>query len=495
MVTLEELSKQYAFWKYFFELSSIPRPSFNQEPACEWVVKYAEEWELSYRRDDYGNIVVKVPANDETLVEAPLIAIQAHLDMVCEKNEIEHDFTQDSLQLYVTEDKKYVKAKDTTLGADDGIGVAYQMSLMDPNCEYPHGPLEMLFTLDEEVGLVGATHLGKGMLEAEYLINIDNSEEGMCCIGCAGGKNVIAELPVLRKPVKKEYAPFELRVKGLAGGHSGSDIFELRANAIKLTERVLSAIRNEVDISVQGFQSGDKLNAIPREAKVQLFAKREDIEKINTILTELQKAIRSELLDVDKNFTISLDDCKDQNSTAKLVLTESSLSRIIKLIRYCPNGVYMRRNNKSTGTTLSTNLASIQTNDTSIVFYNSTRFANKYGAKYIVEIVETFFQDVDAKCSESKGYDAWEATDNSVLKKLFCTQYEFYTNKKAVTDVIHGGLECGIIKSTQNNNLDVISIGPTVDFLHSPSERMHIESCNTMWHVIGKMLGSTKELT
>lgn len=491
MITLKTLAERYSYWNYFFELSSIPRPSSHPEKVCAWVLAYVSQWNLKYKQDDYGNITVWVPANKPAYNTHPLLTIQAHLDMVCEVDEKKHDFMTDPLDLMISDDEVYVTANGTTLGADDGIGVAYQMALMDPDCPASHGPLELLFTLDEEIGLVGASKLGEGMVTSSLFINIDNSREGMCCNGCAGGKNLETEVPIIREAVQTDMQPYILEVKGLAGGHSGSDIYDLRATAIKLIERVYSEMSSRFNTQVESIESGDKHNAIPRSAKIYCYAKPADISMIRTMFADLQGMICNELLEIDQGFVIQI---HERAHDTKLVLTGSSLKQILKLIRLCPHGVFARRSDTSEGTMISTNLASIHTEHTFIQFVNSARFSNAFGRSHIMRMLETLFIDADAKIQKNGEYAAWEVAEHSMLEQAFCKHYEAHTGKQASIGTIHGGLECGIIKALQNHPLDVISIGPTVDFLHSPSERMHIESCDIVWNVIADMLQHANEL-
>lgn len=491
-MTLHELSQNNLMWKYFFELSAIPRPSRYEKLACRWVIDNANKWGLSYKQDGFGNISVQVPANHKELEFFPLVALQGHLDMVCEKDNIEHDFMKDPLKLRISDDNNWISATGTTLGADNGIAAAYQMAFMDPKCPSVHGPLEMIFTLDEETGLNGATALGDGMINAKYMINIDNSQEAMCCIGCAGGRDYLVEIPILREQVKSDDTSYKIIIEGLAGGHSGSEIYDGRASAIKLCERVLSEIRNSIDFSVSYIDSGDKRNAIPREARVHIHTHSSNLDAIKSLLTTQEEGIRKELIAIDQRFSLSISPVTLHSDL--LVFTNGSLNMVLQKLQLCPHGVLMRRSLKSSGTMLSTNLAAVHTHDNHLLLINNSRFSNQLGLNHVSRILNAVFGDIGVKIYSENGYSAWEEIDNSPLEALFSKYYEQHNQVPSYSDTTHGGIECGIIKSKQLYHLDVISIGPEILFLHSPQERINIKSTENMWAVLCTMLANAKEL-
>lgn len=501
MISLDTLANNYRFWRYFFELSAIPRPSRYEQQSCEWVISYATQWGHSYKQDDFGNISVSVAANKTEMASFPSVALQGHLDMVCEQDEGTHDFFKDSLHLYVTEDGEWIRAKGTTLGADNGIAIAYMMALMDTDCSVAHGPLELIFTLDEETGLNGAANLGKDMISSNYMINIDNSIEAMCCIGCAGGSDYIAEIPILRESPHKESEQYTIEVKGLIGGHSGSEIYQMRASAIKIAERVLSELQSYARLQLYELEAGDKRNAIPRAATMKIYVQPSDVKVLQEQLPMITHAIRSELLAIDQGLTISLnpDTPADTPSKDTMVLTEGSLQQILQAIRLCPHGVFSRKSDTSSGTMLSTNLAAIHTSTTSISFVNNFRFSNMRGAHHVTRVLDSVFKVSGARIHTDNRYVAWESEENSTLEMLFGKYYENQTGNPIFTETTHGGIECGLIKKKMAdigiNHFEVICIGPEIHNLHSPEEKMRISSAEDMWQIIGSMLTHASELS
>ncbi len=483
MELLQSLEKKL-LWKYFFELSNIPRPSKHEEKAQQWVIHYAKKWNLPYTQDNFGNILLSVPANTQTLQNAPSIVIQSHLDMVCEKDaHITHNFFEDALTLQTIEYKntKWITASGTTLGADNGIAVAMAMALADPSCETSHGPLELFFTLDEETGLNGALHMQKDFFSSEYLINIDNAKEGVLCIGCAGGKDFVATIPICKEAIVQEYSHYSLVLEGFSGGHSGMEIYDGRWNALKGIECLLSEFEESFEYQLSFIESGEKRNAIPHFAKVIIHTNKDNLTKIQKISDAYITTFRKSLPTLEKNITTHIETDPSSHTHA---LSKESLSTILTLIRQCPHGVLLRRGTQSDDSSLSNNLASIRTHENSIVIVNNSRFDSKYGKRYISRIILSIFEKITKNIYTENNYPAWEPEYNTPLQKLFIKSYKKHYNTPPLVSCVHAGLECGFIKSNTSHPLDIIAIGPDIEFLHSPKERLNIESTNKTWTVL-----------
>ncbi len=496
MTTLEDL-RVHPVWKYFFELSEVPRPSKHEEKAREWIISYAKKWNIPYREDDFGNIVYDVAANDPEYANAPRVVIQSHLDMVCEKDEaVQHDFFSDPLRLQIIEDEKgeaWCSATGTTLGADNGIAVAMAMALADPACTKPHGPLQLLFTLDEETGLNGAANLGESMLDAPYLINIDNSEEGVLCIGCAGGVDFVTELPITREaaPTAQECAPYKLVVRGLSGGHSGMEIYDGRGSAIKVMEWALSTLCDTLtQCMVYEVHGGDKRNAIPHFAYAGLLLSEEDYRIAQECLVGFEKDVKATVPSCDSALSITLEAVQDV-AQPQSVIACASLQNVCAALRLSPHGVIQRTGLSSSSSSLSNNLAFIHTNGDSAILVNYSRFSSPYQHKYMERMFECLFTGRAQQTKQENFHPAWQNVNTSKLQAVFATVYKKHSQREPRVECVHAGLECGLVKMRSKQcELDAISIGPTIEFLHSPQERLHVESTHRTWNVLCDILTS-----
>ncbi len=504
MYTNIESLQQKEVFRYFIELSGIPHPSGHEEKAKEWVLSYAKKWKREYKEDAYGNIVVYIPANTTALEQAPLCAIQSHLDMVCEKDaEISIDFLQEGLQLEIitvpnTQDisnkhdnkekeAQWLHAVGTTLGADNGIAVAMAMELMSIECPIQHGPLELLFTIEEEIGLTGAAHLGKDMIHAKYLLNIDNSEEGFFCTGCAGGKDFVSSIPIATTSIQSTaYKAYTLTVEGLSGGHSGMEIYDGRGNALKIIEWVLSEIQEQHELHIVSIEGGDKRNAIPRFAQIQCWIKASDADNIQTVIQHCLENIILELPDKDKDIRISL--YENNAIDNRNVFSTRSCNRILQLLRLCPTGVLYRKGLESIDSTMSNNLASIQTIRGTVKIVNNCRFLSTVAEKHLTRIFNSIFSDDDIHTVTENSYPAWSPTPTSRLLSFFIEEYKKIYHHAPIVAPVHAGIECAILNTRVTHELDMISFGPDIQYLHSPMERIHIESTFRVWEFIKKTL-------
>ncbi len=494
MVTLQKL-QLHPVWKYFFELSDIPRPSKHEEKVRAWIRSYAKKWNLAYKEDDFGNIVCEVKANNPAYENAPLVVIQSHLDMVCEKNEeIEHDFFSDPLRLQILHDEAdeaWCTAQGTTLGADNGIAVAMSLALADPQCTKPHGPLQLLFTLDEETGLNGAANLQEDMLNAPYLINVDNSEEGVLCIGCAGGVDFVTQLPIIREaiPTIENLAAYKISVHGLAGGHSGMEIYDGRSNAIKIMEWVLRILRDEFSqCMVYEIHGGNKRNAIPHFAHACLMLSQKDFQHATHFVKKFEQKIRNTVPPCDSNVTIHIDPVHNLPQLPHPI-SEASITTICAAIRLCPHGIIQRSGLRAFEASLSNNLASIRTHEEHITIVNNSRFSNAYQTQYMEGVFADIFTQHAQKTQKENLHYAWQPLRDSKLQEAFIKVYKKHYKKMPQVQCVHAGLECGLIKTRSTQcNLDAISIGPNIEFLHSPQERLNVASTNRTWNLLCDIL-------
>ena len=506
MYTNIESLQQKEVFRYFIELSSIPRPSGHEEKAKAWVLSYAKKWNRQYQEDTYGNIVVYVPANTLELKQAPVLTIQSHLDMVCEKDS-EHsiDFLHEGLQLKITsisdeenianknkidtKENQWLCAVGTTLGADNGIAVAMAMELMSIECTVKHGPLELLFTIEEEIGLTGAANLGKHMIQAKYLLNIDNSEEGFFCTGCAGGKDFVSTIPIAHTSIHgngNTYEAYTLTVEGLSGGHSGMEIYDGRGNALKIIEWILSEINDTHELHIASIEGGDKRNAIPRFAQVQCWIQKSDITNIQKILHNCLENIMLELPEKDKNIHISF----QANTTMKNrnVLSIHSFIRILRILRICPAGVLYRKGLDSLDSTMSNNLASISTGEETVKIVNNCRFLSPLAEKHLTRIFDSIFSNDDIHTVSENSYPAWSPKPKSTLLSFFCEEYKKTYQYKPVIAPVHAGIECAILNTRVSHDIEMISLGPEIKYLHSPMERVNIESTLRVWKFIKQVI-------
>lgn len=498
---LDSLPERELFWKYFIELAQVPRPSKHEQQAREWVLDYVRAWNYKYNIDDAGNLVVLVPASATEYSTYKTIAIQSHLDMVCEKDASSpHDFFHDPLQLRILEDENdthhtWLSATGTTLGADNGIAMAYQMAIMDPNASVPHGHLEMIFTVDEETGLNGAAALSADMMTAEYMINIDNFREGMCSVGCAGGEDFIAEIPIQRSKIDCEhYIAHTIIIEGLAGGHSGSDIYDGRANALKLMEMILTDVihAKDIDIQIVSIDGGDKINAIVREAVSKVYIHQDDIAKAKKRFQELERFIRNSSVVADEEFSLCIEDgfVDMYEPFSELVdpMDNKTFELLARLIRCCPYGVQIRNSLESTGSKLSNNLSSIRTYMHNLRIVCNLRFANNLFYRAMRRNLLSVFDVPKIKVKFDNYYDAWEQKSDSRLSPLFMDTYKQLSARNAVLNTLHVGIECGVINSRVPQDIDAICIGPQIEGAHSPFERINIPSAELVWQVLIAML-------
>ncbi len=447
-------------WKYFEEICKIPRCSKHEEKIAEYIVQVAKNLGLEVERDEIGNVVVRKPANGYE--NAPMITFQSHMDMVCEKNkDVEHDFSKDPIQPYV--DGEWVKAKGTTLGADDGIGVATSLALMEAK-DIKHGPLEFLFTVDEETGLTGAFNLKKGFIKGKLLINLDSEDFGVIYIGCAGGGNSTIKLPL--KYENADGKGYRIFVKGLKGGHSGVEIHKGRANAIKLLARVIYNLNARIS-SVEG---GDKHNAIPREAVAVVMADGDVKGKI----AEMEKEFRDEFSASDPDIKIEMEECSIEK-----VLDRESNEKLIKMMMALPHGIIAMSQEVEGLVETSTNFATIKTDEAAEVVMSSRSSINS-ALDALMQSIRCIGELAGAEVEEGSKYPGWKPNLNSKLLKIASDAFKELYGEEPKKLAIHAGLETGVIGDITGID-EIISIGPQIEHPHSPDERVKIKTVQEFW--------------
>ncbi|RWR02581.1 aminoacyl-histidine dipeptidase [[Pantoea] beijingensis] len=479
MSELSQLSPQ-PLWDIFAKICSIPHPSYHEEALAEHILSWAKEKGFWVDRDNVGNILIRKPATPGMENRKP-VALQAHLDMVPQKNnDTVHDFTKDPIQPWV--DGDWVKARGTTLGADNGIGMASALAVLaDESVE--HGPLEVLLTMTEEAGMDGAFGLQAGWLQADILINTDSEEEGEIYMGCAGGIDFITTLPVEREAVPTGFETLKLTIKGLKGGHSGCDIHVGLGNANKLLARFLAAHVKDLDVRLIDFTGGTLRNAIPREAFATLAVAVEQIDALKAAATGYLATLQNELSAKEKNLNVLIEPVANDVQA----LTNSSRDRFLALLNSTPNGV-IRNSDVMKGvveTSLNVGVVSLKETEAEIICL--IRSLIDSGKDYVVEMLVSLGTLAGAKTAPKGGYPGWQPDATSPVMALVRETYEKLFNKTPNIQVIHAGLECGLFKKPYPE-MDMVSIGPTITGPHSPDEQVHIESVGLYWKLLTALL-------
>ncbi|HDT6029486.1 TPA: cytosol nonspecific dipeptidase [Enterobacter cloacae subsp. cloacae] len=479
MSELSQLSPQ-PLWDIFAKICSIPHPSYHEEQLAEHIMGWAKEKGLHAERDQVGNILIRKPATAGMENRKPVV-LQAHLDMVPQKNnDTVHDFTKDPIQPYI--DGDWVKARGTTLGADNGIGMASALAVLADD-SVQHGPLEVLLTMTEEAGMDGAFGLQANWLQADILINTDSEEEGEIYMGCAGGIDFISTLPLSREAVPADFQTFKLTLKGLKGGHSGGDIHLGLGNANKLLARFLAGHAAELDLRLVDFNGGTLRNAIPREAFATVAvpaAKADELKKLSSVYLDV---LKNELSAKEKNLTVVLESV----STDKAALTTQSRDTFIQLLNATPNGV-IRNSDVAKGVVeTSLNVGVVTMGDDSAEIICLIRSLIDTGKEYVVSMLESLGTLAGAKTSAKGSYPGWQPDASSPVMALVRETYQRLFNSTPNIQVIHAGLECGLFKKPYPN-MDMVSIGPTITGPHSPDEQVHIESVGHYWTLLTELL-------
>ena len=458
--------KPELLWQRFYEISQIPRGSKNEEKVIEYVKNFAVTRKLEYKKDEVGNIVVKVPAV-KGYENATVVVLQGHVDMVCEKNkDTNHNFEKDPIKL--VRENEWITADGTTLGADNGIGVAAGLATADDN-SFIHGPLEILCTVDEETGLTGANNLQPGFIDGKMLLNLDAEEDGAFYVGCCGGQDSAGSFKIEYEHRNKEFACYQLLLGGLKGGHSGMDINTGRANAIRLLARLLN--RFDFPYQIMDLTGGSKRNAIPREAETAVFFSSSNEKKAKEIIKEFVIDCLKEYKKNDGGLKIDLQPSK---LTTDKVYTDSFRKKIINVLLSLPHGVIAVSPDIEGLVETSTNLATVTAEDDTLKIGTSQRSSIESAKYFITDAVKAVFELAGAnEIVVSDGYPGWQPDMKSKLLSVAKNVFPKFYNKGPEIKAIHAGLECGILGG-KYPGLQMISFGPTIQGAHSPDEKVNI---------------------
>jgi len=493
--TLGNLGNPFEFWEYFSKISEIPRCSGNERLVRDFIKREADSFGLNTKIDKIGNLVIKIPSINKNEVNLRII-LQCHLDMVCEKNEgIIHDFSKDPLKLKIIESngENWLIAQGTTLGADNGVGIAYLLSLMKKlslkELEFRRLDLCLLFTVEEETDFIGAYQIEKKLIDGDILINLDSEKDDHLIIGCAGGVNTIAIIKNKYENLNdfvKEAAVIKLSITGLIGGHSGLDIHKGRANALKLLVKILWKLNSEISIFINSLNGGNSSNAIPRESHSIFFLEKTKIPHFNKKINKLKSEIYSDFSDIEPNLEILVENIKNFNN--KNVIHQGIQNKLLSILYDIPNGPISYDPKVPGLIHTSTNLASIKTKNKSIKIVTSQRSLDEISKKAIVEkIVALLKLENKTQIQHTEEYPNWIPDLNSKLLAVTKETYEILFNKEPIVQALHAGLECGVLER-MFPNMDMISIGPTIISVHSPDERLKIESVEKIWRLLIRLL-------
>lgn len=463
-------------WKYFAEISAIPRPSKHEEKMTKYLLDTAKKLGLQAKTDKLGNVVVKKPASAGK-ENVRMICLQGHTDMVAEKNKGKvHDFMKDPIEL--VRKNNVLMANGTTLGADNGVAVATNLAIMEDK-SLVHGPLEFLLTVDEETGLTGASNLQPGFLESKTLMNLDSEEEGSIYVGCSGGRDTIGTWSVAFEKAPAQTMVAVIRVAGLKGGHSGLEIDKGRGNAIKILNRALLAA-SEFGARVSSIQGGNKRNAIPREAEAVVFIPKNKWKVAAEAVMRLNMTAKAELESVEPDLSVSIEEEKPKT---KKVISKSLQKKLLQTISALPHGVIKMSADIPGLVETSTNVAVISSEKKALRIATSQRSSVDSEITEIIHTVESIFHLAGADVTGTDGYPGWKPNLDSEILKVAKSTYNQLYGREPQIKAIHAGLECGII-GERMNGMDMISFGPTLEGVHSPDERIYIDTVERFWNFL-----------
>lgn len=460
-------------WYYFGEILKIPRPSKKEEKIIAWLKEFGQKHGLETVIDDIGNLVIRKPGTPG-YEKAPCVCLQGHVDMVCEKDsDRQHDFDHDPIDAYIEDG--WVKARGTTLGADNGIAVATMLALLEAK-DIPHGPMECLFTIDEETGLTGAFGLDPQLLRSRILLNLDSEDDGEFFIGCAGGRDTVIELPVTREDVPAGSVPMQLRVSGLLGGHSGDDIHKGRGNANKILNRFLWEAADNFGIRVATFEGGNLRNAIAREAVGVFMVPKDKKRSLEKHAEEFAGRLKFEFRVTEPGLGILLEEARMPD----FVLGKDTQDKLLNSVYACPHGVIAWSQDIPNFVETSTNLASVKMHNGFIRIATSQRSSVESAKDDICNMVASVFALTGAQITQSDGYPGWSPNPHSKILEHSVSTYASLFGQEPVVRAIHAGLECGLI-GDKYPGMDMISFGPTIRNPHSPSEKLEIATVEKFW--------------
>ena len=473
-------------WGNFYGLTQIPRPSKHEGKVIEYLLNWGKEHNVEVFKDETGNVIFRVPATPGFENRRGVI-LQGHMDMVPQKtSDSSHDFLKDPIDAYV--DGEWVTADRTTLGADNGIGVAMGLAVLeDPSVQ--HGPVEVLVTYDEETGMTGATALKPGILQGDILVNLDSEEEGELCVGCAGGLDVSAEFKYRKYNTKPGYKGLKITVKGLQGGHSGMDISLYRANANKVMARILLPLMEVFGVQVVSFTGGSLRNAIPFEAEVEAVVPGENLESVKKLIGNIFDEIKSEFINSDPGAVLFVEDVP----AAPKYIQGSVMLNAVKGLIACPSGVIRMSQTMPGLTETSINMAIVRTERGRITVHSLMRSAVDSAKAWLAQRVRCIFEIAGADEIEFKGgYSGWTPRLDTPMNRVMMEQYEKVYGTPMKIMATHGGLECALL-GAKYPHWEMVSVGPTIKYPHSPDERVNIASVGRTWEYLKEVLKNVPE--
>jgi dipeptidase D len=481
MSSIENLEPKL-IWKHFDEIRKIPRCSKHEEKIRDYIVNFAKKQGLQRKVDLVGNVVILKPAA-AGMQKKPTVILQGHMDMVCEKNsDVKFDFSKDPIQLKINGD--LLTANGTTLGADNGIGLALSLAILEDK-KLRHGPIESLYTVDEETGLTGAFAIKSDMLTGKTMLNLDSEDFGVITVGCAGGGDSVIELPIKSQVVSSGVENIVIKVSGLRGGHSGVDIHEQRGNAIKILTRLLWKTSQKFDFFLFDIKGGDKHNAIPREAYAKLVIEKKNKTEFISALKIEEIDIFDEIKPIDPNLKVDV----QSSEPSKMVLDKLSQTKLLNLLQGLPHGVYQMNYDIKTLVNTSSNLATVSMKENTIVIGMSSRSSMKSALQDMRDRIKAIASLSGAKVSEETPYPGWKPDLQSKILALSKKTFKEMFKQEPKIEAIHAGLECGII-GEKFPGMDMISIGPTLKNPHSPEEQLHISTVDKFYKYLLKILES-----
>ncbi|MBU2869547.1 aminoacyl-histidine dipeptidase [Colwellia sp. E2M01] len=481
-------------WQLFDKICSIPRPSKHEQAISLWIQTWAKQLGLSVKEDTVGNLIIQKAAT-AGLENRKGIILQAHMDMVPQKNNgVEHDFLTDPIKPYIIDNEGnpadnndngiWVTAQGTTLGADNGLGLASALAVLASD-DIPHGPIEVLITIDEEAGMTGAFGLASGWLDGDILINTDSEQEGEVYVGCAGGIDGKASFSLAFEEVPNNYQAFNLSISGLKGGHSGVDIDTGRANANKLLVRFLLTACNEFDIRLTELNGGSLRNAIPRDADASFVIATENVAALKLALADYLTTIKANYSVVENNLELLLISPEDFAQC----WTRATQAAILRALNACPNGVIRMSDDIAGIVETSLNLGVMQTRGRKFNAMVLIRSLHDDGRLETQQMVQSVFELAGADVNFSGAYPGWKPDNESAIMQLVVDTYQTLFNKMPEIMVIHAGLECGLFKDAYPQ-WDMVSIGPTIKYPHSPDEKVEIASVTKYWQLLKAVLAN-----
>jgi len=470
-------------WSFFHEITQIPRPSKKEERIIAYLKDFSKKQNLVTKSDEAGNVLISKPAT-AGYEKHKTIILQSHIDMVCEKNsDVVHDFDTDPIDTYI--DGDWVKARGTTLGADNGIGMSMMLAVL-ASTDLKHPTLECLFTVDEETGLTGAFALKQNFLSGEIVINLDSEDDGEIFVGCAGGIDTVAKLGYKTEKTPEHYFGFTVSVKGLQGGHSGDDIDKGLGNANKLVNRFLWSVNKQMNLRLFSFNGGNLRNAIPREAVASACVPFSEKETIRVMFNNYVHDLEIEIGDVEPKMKLEL----ESEALQENVMDKKSSNALLNVLYACPHGVITMSRDMPGLVETSNNLASVKMKDGNIIEITTSQRSSVESSKHdIKQQVESVFTLTGAAVSHGDGYPGWKPNLKSEILKVATDSYVKLHKTQPKVRAIHAGLECGLFLE-KYPFLDMISIGPTMKGVHSPDERLSISATQKCWVWLTEILAT-----